>query len=284
MKPGISTILSGFLAGMILSGCRGESLSPPDPTPSPASTAAASSTPALPSTPRPTLTGTASPAPAIGSTRRRAVDGMILVYVPSGEFNMGTMNAGGCPSEYPEHRVFLDAFWLDRTEVTNFMYSLCVHSDACQPPRRTDSSTRPSYFNNPRYAEYPVINVEWNQADTYCRWAGARLPTEAEWEKAARGTDDRIFPWGNAEPSCLLANDVGCVGDTSAVDAHPSGVSPYGALDMAGNVWEWVADWHGYYSPAFQSNPRGPAVGVLRIVRGSSWNGDGSYYNSFMRL
>jgi formylglycine-generating enzyme required for sulfatase activity len=197
-------------------------------------------------------------------------DGATLVYVPEGEFIMGS-NFGS--DEQPTHTVYLDAFWIDQTEVTNAMYAKCMSAGACQPPLGNSSSTRSSYYGNSEFNDYPVIYVDWNQAKTYCAWAGRRLPTEAEWEKAARGTDGNIYPWGNDAPNNNLLNYNSAVGDTTEVGKYPGGKSPYGAYDMAGNVWEWVNDWYreNYYQSSPVSNPLGPESGQYHVVRGSSW-------------
>jgi len=254
-------------------------------THTPRLTATRTATPTATNTSNPTpIAPTKTSIPAPGATQVSAKDGMVLVYVPAGDFLMGSTDSDpqAQSDEKPQHRVSLDAYWIDRTEVTNAMYALCVSAGACQPPGNTSSYTRINYYGNSQYADYPVIYVDWKNAQAYCGWVGRRLPTEAEWEKAARGTDGRIYPWGNGSPSSSLLNYNFDFGNTTVVGNYPSGASPYGALDMAGNVWEWVADWYdsSYYANSPSSNPTGPALGQYRVLRGGSWNYEKEYVRS----
>ncbi|MBI3536650.1 MAG: SUMF1/EgtB/PvdO family nonheme iron enzyme, partial [Chloroflexi bacterium] len=169
-----------------------------------------------------------------------------MVSIPEGEFLMGSglNDTQGASDEKPQHLVYLDAFMMDKFEVTNALYKKCVDARSCARPSESKSYTRSSYYGNPSFDNYPVIYVSWNDADTYCKWLGKRLPTEAEWEKAARGTDGRIYPWGNSFEKNRLNSIESGRDDTTEVGIFPTGASPYGAQDMAGNVWEWVADWY----------------------------------------
>ncbi len=219
----------------------------------------------------------ASPTP----TPTAHVDGD-MVFVPAGNFTMGFPADLGSDVKRPQRAVYLDAFYIDKTEVTNAQFARCVDAGKCGAPTTCD-------WGSPTYGvawktDHPVVCVSWDDAMVYCAWAGKRLPTEAEWEKAARGTDGRVYPWGNKEPDCgrlnYWGNDQagGCVGNTAPVASYPSGASPYGALDMAGNVSEWVADWYdeSYYAHAPRNNPTGPGSGSMRVFRGSSrgsWGG-----------
>lgn len=206
-----------------------------------------------------------------------------MIFVPGGLFRMGcdedNRHESCHPDEAPLHSVSLFDYRIDRTEVTTAQYAACVAAGACNPPLTSSSITRPDYYNNPDYASYPVINVTWQDAAAYCLWAGKRLPSEAEWEKAARLSKlAPLYPWGDKATTCDLANyqspEGPCIGDTTPVDSYPQGLSPVGVADLAGNVAEWVNDWYlaGYYFASPASNPTGPRSGDLRVVRGGSWN------------
>lgn len=233
-----------------------------------------------------------STALGIGSLKVSPIDGMIMVYVPAGEFLMGSTSEDPIADddEKPQRRVYLDAFWIDQTEVTNVMYAAFLNErgnlfevgdtwlDADDPAVRlkyVDGMWQPEEG----YEDHPVIEVNWFGAGAYCEWVGRRLPTEAEWEKGARGTDGRTYPWGEGEPSvvqvtCDQANFAGCEFDTRSVGRNPSFASPYGVLDMSGNIAEWVADWYDadYYEKAATKNPQGPVTGIYRVMRGGSWS------------
>jgi eukaryotic-like serine/threonine-protein kinase len=171
------------------------------------------------------------------------------------------------------HQVELSAFWVDQTEVTTGMYALCEAAGACKRPLRKSSNVIDLYYVSERTSGYPVIFIAWQDAVDYCAWAGRRLPTEAEWEKAARSEDGRTFPWGITSPDTTLLNFDHNFADPVATGNYPLGASPYGALDMAGNVMEWVADWYdeGYYSVSPLMDPQGPETGAYRSIRGGSW-------------
>ncbi|HEY3446389.1 MAG TPA: SUMF1/EgtB/PvdO family nonheme iron enzyme [Myxococcales bacterium] len=206
------------------------------------------------------------------------------VHVPAGRFAMGSES--GAADEKPVHAVAVAAFDLDRTEVTNARYAACVAAGACRPPQLSSSNKRAHYFDDPAFADYPVVFVDHERASAFCAFAGGRLPTEAEWELAARGTrDSRTYPWGEAKPDCARANMLGCVGDTDRVGIRPAGASPYGLLDMAGNVWEWTADWYDarFYDKSPKADPQGPAVGHLKVARGGCWLSGGDSLRSTCR-
>jgi len=197
-----------------------------------------------------------------------------IILVPEGEFLMGSDPAHDpwfWGAEQPEHMVILNAFWIYRTEVTQAMYNICADFHACPVPEKINNPIAQQY-GDPRFYDYPVVMVSWTGALSYCQWAGGRLPTEAEWEKAARGMDGRLFPWGNDADATNRANVT--TSSPVKVGSFPEGASPYGVLDMAGNVLEWVNDFFApeYYSYSPLDNPLGPASGSRKVIRGGAWN------------
>jgi sulfatase modifying factor 1 len=221
-------------------------------------------------------------------------DGAPMVLVPAGPFPMGVPagDRDGGRDEYPRHDVMLHAFYIDKFEVTHGQYAEFVQATGHRTPQNPKNSARTLWKDGQpsgSLAERPVINVDWHDADAYCRWAGKRLPTEAEWEKAARGTDGRRFPWGNVEPTPKHLNyNQQWVGEKTLmpVGSYEPGKSPYGVYDMAGNVWEWVADWYDpfYYEKSPAENPKGPETGSHKVLRSSGWSVETPLVRIFTRV
>ncbi len=210
-----------------------------------------------------------------------AAEPLDMVYVPSGYSMMGAElgELMAAPDTKPYHLVYLDPFYIDIHEVTNADYAVCVAAGACRAPESPDSKTRTGYYGNSVFAKFPVLNVTWQDAADYCAFVEKRLPTEAEWERAARGiSDGRRYPWGNSSPKMTNMNISNVPGDTEMVNIYIGGLSPYGAADMMGNVSEWVADWYSplWYEQKEQDNPQGPASGTKKVIRGSSFETSGS--------
>ncbi len=249
----------------------------PTPVPSPTATEEAAST------------VTTIPTPAL---EIKDAKGAELVLVSAGIFKMGCNKGIVC--EGPAHVVYLDSYYIDKFEVTNAQYLACEFEQQCNQPKNT------RYYDNPSFSSYPVVFVSWNMAANYCAWRGARLPTEAEWEKAARanGTEMLYYPWGNRFNGELLNFcDRNCsqswknrsyydgFSDTAPVGVFEGGKSPYGAYDMAGNVIEWIADWYDkdYYFTSPNNNPLGPESGTYRVLRGGSWYNNQNDVRTFVR-
>jgi serine/threonine protein kinase len=231
--------------------------------------------PTLPSIPPTSTPGVFAP-----ETHVNPLDQAEMVLIPASTFEMGLDDAQAATlrmmcqncgdvfrASQPSHTVTLDSYLIYKTEVSNRMYNLCVQDGACNPPVRYNSETRGSYYADPKYEKYPVVFVTWYAAEKYCQWAGGHLPTEAQWEYAARGPKGNLFPWGENLPNENLANIANFLNDTTPVDEYPQGASPFGLLNLTGNVWEWVFDW--YQADYYQTNnnwlnPQGPESGDYR--------------------
>jgi formylglycine-generating enzyme required for sulfatase activity len=258
------------------------------------------------------------PKDIIAESKIRAKDGMEMIYIPTGEFTMGStlfesvvfenMKLHLFPDQRPQHKVYLDGYWIDKTEVTVGMFKKFVEETGYRTSAEKEGGGKP-WHDGPKNEEWPivlgidwlhprelnseaednhpVVQVSWEDAMAYANWVGATLPTEAQWEKAARGVDERKFPWGDEfNGNYLNYGDSLCpvtrwrdlefidgYAFTSPVGIYPDGASPYGILDMAGNVWEWVLDWYGedYYESSPYKNPQGPETGYAKSMRGGSW-------------
>ena len=230
---------------------------------------------------------------------------MEQVFVPAGEFIMGsddpeakvTVEGGRAYPEIPQHKITLDSYWIDKYEVTNSQYAKCVAAGGCKPPYLTKSYTRAKYYGEPQFDNYPVLYVDWYMAVAYCKWTGRKLPTEAEWEKAARGTDGRKFPWGNealtgenanfCDKDCprSFANPIFNDGypETAPVGSYPKGVSPYGAMDMAGNVWEWTSTIISPYPYSALDGRENMDIRSERVWRGGPWSNGPWWMHSSLR-
>ncbi len=225
----------------------------------------------------------AAPAYGESSTTPAAPEGMVLI--PEGSYEMGSRRSlrelnptalfqadrHMLGPEDPAHEVFTSAYFIDKNETTNAQYRKYIASTGARTPRFLDDEK----FNNPNQ---PIVGVNWKEAQGYCKWAGKRLPTEAEWEKAGRGQAPVLFPWGNVPPDGTRVNFNGEHGKTSKVGSFEPGKSAYGVYDLSGNVAEWVQDWHypEYYLFSPKKNPRGPVKGQYKVIRGGNWRNNGA--------
>ena len=310
----LTTIIAVVLAGLLLIPSSPISLFPPTPTntATPTSTATptqtATSTPTMTMTPTATNTPTQTPSPTATPVEGEAspiaaptlateltdASGAEMLLVGEGVFLMGSDSGDG--DQIPAHIANLSDFYIDKYEVSNLNYQACVADGGCELPKNT------RYYILPMYSNHPVVYTTWEMADAYCEWREARLLNEAEWEKAARGTGSRNYPWGTlfmrdasnyCEQNCSYSwadpkgNDGYAM--TAPVGNYEAGVSPYGAYDMAGNVTEWVSDWYAadYYENSIRTDPLGPESGLYRVLRGGSWFNKATdlraYKRSFLR-
>jgi formylglycine-generating enzyme required for sulfatase activity len=258
--------------------------------------------------------GTELPASAtLGDAWVRPADGMMMIYVPSGTFRMGSSEAeieallAWCEAsgihctrrffqdEMPQHEVTVDGFWMDQTEVTNAQFAAFLNERGTHGARGERfvelnegyvriREEEGKYVPMGGAADHPVVKVTWYGGDAYCQWVGGRLPTEAEWEYAARGPEGNIYPWGSEAPTCELANSGACNGTTAPAAGLPDGASWCGVLGMAGNAWEWTMDRFGRYTGAPQENPTGAADGIMRVLHGGGWHANQWQVRSAFRL
>ena len=287
----VSTQAATALAGAAVAAAPTREATPtptPTETPIPKPTATSTSEPTATDTPlpRPTVTPTEVPAPAAGATRTNPQDEAVYVYVPAGPFIMGSTEEQitdafeSCQQAYnnkcelfsfeaeaPQSTINVDEFWIMRTEVTNAEYKLCRNAKACTEDPKN------SRWNDPQFGDHPVTDVTWYQANEYAKWVGGRLPTEAEWEKACRGTDGQIYPWGDSDPTADLANFSNNVGDTTPVGKYsPRGDSPYHIVDMSGNLLEWTSNQYANYPYDPNDGREDPEGDAERTVRGGAWS------------
>jgi formylglycine-generating enzyme required for sulfatase activity len=242
----------------------------------------------------PTLVLAVDPPASATDSTAAGKDGGPVVLIPAGSFPMGVPHGDrdGGRDEYPRHDVYVDAFYIDKFEVTNGQYLAFVKATGHRVPQNPNNPTRNLWQGDTiseALVDRPVINVDWADAVAYCSWAGKRLPTEAEWEKAAKGTSDRRFPWGNVEPTNKHLNfNQRWIGEKTLmpVGSYEAGKSPFGVYDMAGNVWEWVQDWYDpkYYEKSPAKNPKGPETGTRRVLRGSGWQNETPTVRIFTRV
>jgi len=225
---------------------------------------------------------TAPPSTVNSSTPLTEKDGMTMIYIQAGESVLGSDQ--GDADEKPLQTIFLDEFWIDQTEITNKKYAMCVADNSCAPPSHFGSPNEKVYYGNDKYDDYPVVYVNWDMAKTYCQWAGRDLPTEFQWEKAARGVNGLVYPWGDkfngvllnyCDESCPNLNKADGYFNDANVNLAPvgyylNGASAYDVLDMSGNVWEWVNDWYDVY-PNGVSTASTEFGQKFHVIRGGSW-------------
>lgn len=281
MKKRIRTLIVLFLF-TFMSAC-GQS------TPAPTATAVPTTdTPVPTETLVPTLTSTPTEVPRepTGPQARTKLlynEGSTLIYIPAGEFEMGN---GKKNNEI--HQVTLNGYWIQQTEVTRRMYQMCLADGSCTPG--VEASVTGYIDTDTAYFDRPVVGLKYEQAQSYCAWMGGRLPTEAEWEYAARGTTGNTYPWGNDEPTCDQTNFNNCVGGVTRATKYQTDKSPLGVLDMAGNVREWVSDYFdgNYYKDSPSQNPTGPIKGNYYVVRGGGFSSpveeSSATYRGFIKL